>query len=171
MFCWCCPRHWSGIGWCVDSWWSFHYHSCPAGQWTDPGEWWGGSYRQPGPCCKCEGPCPPFYSPWTSASPGEKMKKQWRRGGQNRIYEQMQPTFSEYMEGAQMGLTTTMLGPEWVCTRLLPYRCLSECITLDSFKYCREARSSTRSNIGGLACSSKSKRLSFRPVSSVIDVV
>ncbi|TNN86789.1 hypothetical protein EYF80_002972 [Liparis tanakae] len=65
------------------------------------------------------------------------------------------PTFSEYIEGALMGLTTTMLGPAWVCTRLPPYRCLKECITLDSFKYCREARSSTRSNISGFAWSSK----------------
>lgn len=60
-------------------------------------------------------------------------------------------TFSEYMEGELMGLITTMLGPAWVCTRLLPYRCRRECITLDSFKYCREARSSTRSNVGGFA--------------------
>lgn len=63
----------------------------------------------------------------------------------------LQLTFSEYMEGELMGLITTMLGPAWVCTRLLPYRCRSECITLDSFKYCREARSSTRSDVGGFA--------------------
>lgn len=63
----------------------------------------------------------------------------------------LQLTFSEYIEGALMGLMTNMLGPAWVCTRLPPYRCLRECITLDSFKYCREARSSMRSNIGGFA--------------------
>lgn len=63
----------------------------------------------------------------------------------------LQQTFSEYIEGALMGLMTTMFGPAWVCTRLPPYRCRRECITLDSFKYCREARSSSRSNIGGFA--------------------
>lgn len=32
----------------------------------------------------------------------------------------LQPTFSEYMEGALMGLMTTMFCPAWVCTRLPP---------------------------------------------------
>lgn len=67
------------------------------------------------------------------------------------------------MEGALMGLMTTMLGPAWVCIRLAPYRCLRECITLDSFKYCSEARSSTRSNSGGFAWNSKSEAVKYSP--------
>lgn len=80
--------------------------------------------------------------------------------------QRLQLTFSEYMEGEQMGLITTMLGPAWVCTRLLPYRCRRECITLDSFKYCREARSSTRSSIGGFAWNAKSGVVAFSPINT-----
>lgn len=77
--------------------------------------------------------------------------------------QRLQLTFSEYMEGELMGLITTMLGPAWVCTRLVPYRCRRECITLDSFKYCREARSSTRSSVGGFAWNVKSAVVVISP--------
>lgn len=78
--------------------------------------------------------------------------------------QRLQLTFSEYMEGELMGLITTMLGPAWVCTRLLLYRCRRECITLDSFKYCREARSSTRSSVGGFAWNIKSAVVAVSPM-------
>lgn len=74
MFCWCCQRWWAGTGWCVDSWWFCRCRSCPTTQQTDPDEWSGGSYRRPGPCCRCEGLCPPSCSLWTFASPGRKTK-------------------------------------------------------------------------------------------------
>lgn len=74
--CWCFQQWSPDTEWCVDSWWSCHFHSFQARQWTDPGEWSGGSYRQPVPYCKCEEQYLLFYTLWTFASPEKEKKTQ-----------------------------------------------------------------------------------------------